>query len=362
MPPTLAEVNPRFNVARRLLGWYARHRRDLPWRPPRDHSHAPINPYTILVSEFMLQQTQVATVIPYFRRFMDRFPTLQALAAAKERQVLRLWQGLGYYRRARNLHAAAKKIAADFAGRVPHDPAILQTMPGIGRYTAGAVASLAYGARAPIVDGNVARVLCRLHLIRRDPRRPQTIRHLWQIAEQLLPRTRVGEFNSALMELGATLCTPGDPQCPLCPLRRYCRAAAAGLQRSIPTPRPSRPTPLVRRWTLCLSRRGRWLIEQRPPQGRWPGMWQFLTIPPLGPRPTPSQLRSRLGLRISPPRHIGQIRRALTHRRYVFDIFTADVDGTIPSVRPRRWLRLDQLHVYPLSRPQQQIAQLLAAL
>ncbi|HEX4055243.1 MAG TPA: A/G-specific adenine glycosylase [Tepidisphaeraceae bacterium] len=354
-----SQVNPRA-MSQSLLSWYERHRRDLPWRPPLGRT-SNVDPYAVLVSEVMLQQTQVTTVIPYFLRFMKAFATIGELAAAPEQQVLRLWQGLGYYSRARNLQAAAKKIVAEFGERIPFSAQGLMSLPGIGRYTAGAVASIAFGQRAPILDGNVARVLCRLDKIRSDPREPRTRQLLWQRAEQILPRSRVGQFNSALMELGATVCTPKRPHCPACPVRRFCQAAKAGLQDAIPPPRKSRPTPLLRRWTIGVSRANRWLIERRPNTGRWAGLWQFPTIEITDDDLTPAIVTRQIGLRVRDLRQIGQIRHALTHRRYIFNVFTARAraDGPCQTNRICRWIRPDELDQYPLSRPQLKIAEII---
>jgi len=326
--------------ARRLLAWYRRHRRELPWRAE------PVDPYHVLVSEAMLQQTQVATVVPYFERFVTQLPTLRALADADSQQVLRLWQGLGYYSRARNLQRAAQRIVAEFGGEIPCERDDLLSLPGVGRYTAGAIASIAFGRRTPILDGNVARVLCRLHCIEDDPRSKLVRERLWTLAEQILPTKHLGDFNSALMELGATVCTPRSPKCDVCPVRLHCRALARGLQESIPPPKKSRPTPIVHRRTFCIRLGRRYLIEQRPPTGRWAGMWQFIT---------------REGdmvndLKISQPRKIGQIRHTLTHRRYVFDVFlcqalTARLNG--------KWTTLEKLTDYPLPLPHLKIAQML---
>jgi A/G-specific adenine glycosylase len=346
---------PSKEFARRLLRWYDRSRRDLPWRQNADRP-GPLNPYHVLVSETMLQQTQVATVIPYYHRFLAKFPTIAALASAPEQEVLRLWQGLGYYSRARNLQAAAKEIVSKHDGQLPRKPDQLLTLPGIGRYTAGAVASIAFGSRAPILDGNVTRVLCRLDCIRADPRDRQIKELLWQRAEQILPTLRVGDFNSALMELGATVCTPRNPQCLICPVQKHCEALAAGLQGKIPVPKKTKPTPLVHRQTYCIRRGDKWLIERRPAKGRWAGMWQFVTVEPPEKRSKP-----KLPLAIHRPIRLGTVSHALTHRRYEFDVYMADTkNGDSPTDdRVRRWVTLEELEPYPLPRPHLRIVAML---
>jgi A/G-specific adenine glycosylase len=334
--------------SRRLLRWYDAHRRDLPWRM-KNGSRAVLDPYHVLVSEAMLQQTQVATVIPYFDRFIGRFPTIRALAEAEEQDVLRRWQGLGYYSRARNLHAAAKRIVREFGGEMPRTVAALRELPGVGRYTAGAVASIAFDCRAPIVDGNVARVICRIDRIESDPRDKHTLEILWRRAEQILPNARCGDFNSALMELGATVCTPRNPKCLICPVREHCEAQATGMQEQIPPPRKAKPTPLLRRDVLCIRDGEKWLIEQRPATGRWAGMWQFVTIP------------STKSSRANGQKQIAIITHGLTHRRYRFRVFTT---SHLPpehgdTSNGRVWVTLQELDAYPLPRPHVKIAQML---
>lgn len=347
---------------RRLLAWYDRHRRDLPWRRTAD-------PYHVLVSEAMLQQTQVATVIPYYRRFLERFPTISELANAPEQDVLRLWQGLGYYSRARNLQGAAKKVVAEHGGMLPATVEALRELPGVGRYTAGAVASIAFGTRAPIIDGNVARVLCRVDKIETDPRERETLETLWRRAEEILPDERVGDFNSAMMELGATVCTPRSPQCLICPVRDHCEAFAAGVQERIPAPRKTKPTPLHRRATFCIRRGEHWLIEQRPAKGRWAGMWQFVTIDAVNARAkksSPASLVRNLQLQLSRPRMVGTVAHGLTHRRYEFDVYACewagDEDAIDNAVAQRRWSTLEGLAEYPLPRPHLKMAEMLRAL
>ncbi len=242
-----------------LQRWYAVHGRDLPWRRSRD-------PYAVLVSEFMLQQTQVATVLPYYRRWLERFPDFGALARAKESEVLHAWQGLGYYARARNLHAAAKFVRQHFGGELPADLGL--RLPGVGRYTAGALASFAFDRSEPIVEANIARVLARLTNWR-DPIDTAAGRtHLWRTAEALLPMKGAREHNSALMDLGAMICLPRTPCCGACPVRRFCRAVEPALL-------PRKKTPPA---TVCLTERHAFtrqrnhiLLEQS--QLRWQGMW-----------------------------------------------------------------------------------------
>lgn len=348
---------------KKLLRWYDQHRRELPWRVPRNKGASGralgdvrIDPYHVLVSEAMLQQTQVATVIPYFHRFLERFPTIASLAAADEQDVLRLWQGLGYYSRARNLRAAARRVVAEHDGELPQTVKQLLELPGVGRYTAGAIASIAFDRRAPILDGNVIRVLCRTARIESDPREKETQEQLWVRAEEVLPAKRCGDFNSALMELGATVCTPRAPKCLLCPVRDHCRAQAAGVQEQIPRARQPRQTPLLRRNVYCIRRGDHYLVEQRPSKGRWAGMWQFVTLDAQQP---PRSAATHLRIKLSPPRHIGTVNHALTHRRYTFDVYACTVkhNGSDPS--PRRWTTLDRLCDYPLPRPHLKVAELL---
>jgi A/G-specific adenine glycosylase len=340
------------DFSRRLLGWYDIAHRDLPWRVRGVHPA----PYHVLVSEFMLQQTQVATVIPYFERFMRRFATLAELAAADEQEVLRHWQGLGYYARARNLLRCARQVVADHRGELPADIATLQTLAGIGRYTAGAISSIAFGKRVPILDANVTRVICRLDKIQADPKDRNVQAQLWRRAEEILPRKRVGDFNSALMELGALICTPRSPECLICPVRVHCQAFAAGLVDRIPVQQKKARSPLLRRQTFCIRRGGRWLIEQRPPTGRWAGMWQFITRPAESADPLP--------VKISHPQPIGDVSHSLTHRRYEFEVFACEITRKATRKPPEsmRWVTLVELAKFPLPRPHVLIADMVRRL
>ena len=260
------------SFAARLLAWHARHgRHDLPWQKRR-------TPYRVWVSEIMLQQTQVAIVIPYYRRFMARFPTAQSLADAPQDEVLHLWTGLGYYARARNLQRAAQLIQAEHGGRFPRDFPAVAELPGIGRSTAGAILALALGQRHPILDGNVKRVLTRHAALGGWPGAKPVETKLWALAESLTPKTRVADYTQAIMDLGATLCTRSRPRCDECPVAADCRARVLGQQARYPGSKPRKPTPERATRMLMLVAEGRVLLEKRPPAGVWGGLWGFPEI------------------------------------------------------------------------------------
>jgi A/G-specific adenine glycosylase len=253
-----------------VLAWFDREgRKNLPWQTKP-------TPYRVWVSEIMLQQTQVATVVPYFLRFMERFPSLQALAEAPEDAVLGHWSGLGYYARARNLRKAAQAVMRDHGGELPGDAAGLAGLPGIGRSTAGAILSLGLGVRAAILDGNVKRVLSRYAAVEGWPGDAPTARELWRVSEKLTPQARVADYTQAMMDLGATLCTRGKPDCPRCPVRAGCLALRLGLTAELPSPRPPKDLPARRCWMLVLRNgEGGFYLEKRPPAGIWGGLWSF---------------------------------------------------------------------------------------
>lgn len=258
-------------IRRKLLTWFDLHQRDLPWRRTRD-------PYAVWLSEMMLQQTQVATVIPYYEKFMKRFPTVNALAAADLDVVLQLWAGLGYYARARNLHRAAKIIATELGGVFPTSAKELKTLPGIGAYTAGAVASIAFNEKAPVVDGNVARVVARLFEIEADVRDGAGLDLIWRIAGRLLPNKRCGDFNQSLMELGATVCLPkASARCLTCPLRNECEALASGVVSSLPTRTRKAVNKNETHVVVAIQNHGKWLVVKRPQGGLWGGLWELPT-------------------------------------------------------------------------------------
>ncbi|MDD5034642.1 MAG: A/G-specific adenine glycosylase [Methylococcaceae bacterium] len=253
-----------------LLTWFEQEgRKHLPWQSEP-------TPYRVWVSEIMLQQTQVATVIPYFLRFMERFPALPALAEASEDEVLNHWAGLGYYARGRNLHKAARIISREYQGELPADLDRLAALPGIGRSTAGAIMSLGLGLRAPILDGNVKRVLSRYAAVDGWPGDTQTARELWRISEALTPVERVADYTQAIMDLGATLCIRGKPGCPRCPVSKGCLALRLRITAELPSPRPQRGIPVRSSYMLVLhDETGAFYLEKRPPLGIWGGLWSF---------------------------------------------------------------------------------------
>ena len=297
--------------AARILAWYDRHgRHDLPWqREP--------TPYRVWVSEIMLQQTQVATVIPYYERFMQRFPDVSSLALASGDEVLHHWSGLGYYARARNLHRAARQIMTVHEGRFPDRIDLVEGLPGIGRSTAGAILSLALGQRHAILDGNVKRVLARHRAVDGWPGRSAVARRLWALAEAETPEARVADYNQAMMDLGATLCTRGTPDCGRCPVGGDCEARRQGRQADYPGRRPRKGLP-VRAVQMLLLRdpRGRVLLERRPAPGLWGGLW---CLPELTPDADPVQWCRRQGLDA-----VGEA-LGLAPRRHTFSHFHLEI-------------------------------------
>ncbi len=346
-------------IARPLLQWYRKRARDLPWRKTRD-------PYAIWVSEIMLQQTRVQAVIPYYEQFLRRFPTVQKLARARIDSVLKLWEGLGYYSRARNLHEAAKQIVSRYDGRLPDTRAELLSLPGIGVYTAGAVASIAFGRQEPVVDGNVIRVLCRVFRIRKDPKQTETRKHIWSIARDLLPAIAPGDFNQALMELGAEVCLPQTPYCGACPLRRTCLARRHSEQTRLPVRRRKKPIPCYPVVVGVIERNGQILIDKRKPEGLLGGLWEF---PGGKKRPGESleealhrEVREEIGIRIRVDGLIATVNHTYSHFRIRLHAFGC----TYVSGTPRclgcyavKWVRPGDLGRYAFPAANNRIIQAL---
>ncbi len=298
----------------RLLTWYRAKRRDLPWRSTRD-------PYAIWISETMLQQTRVETVLPYYERFLAQLPTVRSLAEASEDQVLTLWSGLGYYRRARMLHAAARRVVSEHAARLPEGLEELRSLEGVGRYTAGAVASIAFGQRAALVDGNVARVFARLFAIRDDVKAAAGSARMWEIAERLVAEVPgdPGDWNQALMELGATVCTPREPRCGECPIADTCEGKALGIARQLPITAAKKAPVEMRRVALVLASTSSVLLARRRKAALFGGLWE----PPGAEveeqeKPALAGLARRLGLdavEVRALRLTGAVEHVLSHRR-----------------------------------------------
>jgi A/G-specific adenine glycosylase len=300
--------NALVHLQRGTLAWYRRERRDLPWRRTAD-------PYRIWISEVMLQQTRVETVRPYYARFLSRFPTVQALAGATEDEVLEQWSGLGYYSRARSLHRAARMVVEVHGGALPHDPALLAKLPGFGPYTTAAVGSIALGLDLAAVDGNIARVLTRWLCSEDDPREARVLGRLRRVAAALLPQGEAGDWNQALMELGATLCAPTSPNCGPCPAAAHCLARLAGREGELP-PRRKAPSRPVLRWAGALARKGEEvLLAKRPEEGLFGSLWELPTVQLEGEETEEEALRQRLGLGPGAQgRRVCEVVQILTHR------------------------------------------------
>lgn len=346
---------------RRLLKWYTQHQRDLPWRKSK-------NPYRVWVSEVMLQQTQVATVKDYFRRFIKEFPTVKKLASANEQQVLRLWEGLGYYRRARQLHAAAQQIVAEHGGRFPDDVETLQTLPGIGRYTAGAIVSIAFDRRASILEANTIRLLARLLAYREDPTKSAGQKLLWQTAEELLPRQDVSHFNQALMELGSLVCTPKNPSCAACPVSQHCAAYEAGLENEIPVAAAKKKFVDVREAAVVVRKRNQFLLRKCGEDQRWAGLWDFPRFEVEGQGPLFAQaeladkVREQSGISIRTATHLKTIKHGVTRYRITLDCYAANYhSGRLSSNGSEMcWTSKAQLSELPLSSTGRKIAELVS--
>lgn len=343
----------------RLFAWYAQYQRDLPWRRTRD-------PYRIWISETLLQQTQVTTVIPYYERFLARFPNVHALASAPLDAVLKVWEGAGYYARARNLHRAAHKIVQEYGGKIPDTVDELLTLPGVGRYTAGAVASIAFNRDAPILDGNVTRVLCRYFGIRDDPKSTATRAQLWQLAADLIPSGHARDFNQALMELGALVCVARQPRCDECPARRSCTARRLGIQNELPKRREKARPPHYEIGVGIIWKRGRVLIQQRKPEGLLGGLWEF----PGGKREGKESLvncvrrevQEELGIAVQVGAECAVVEHAYSHFSITMHAFMcAYVSGRVRlhSATAFKWVRPRDLQDYAFPAANRKIIKML---
>ena len=358
----MAEIPTPKEVGRRLLEWGKGVKRNFPWRQNRD-------PYVVWIAETMLQQTQVGTVIPYLERWLARFPTVHALAQASLDEVLKLWEGLGYYARARHVHKAAQEIVQRYGGVLPRNREDLLSLPGIGPYTAGAILSLAYGEDAPILDGNARRVLTRVFGVEGDPRKAAVQRELWTLAEDLIIPGRARAINEAIMDLGREICTPTSPACHLCPLADICVAYRTGRTGELPV-RPPRKRPPHYTVTagVVWDDQARILLARRPPEGLLGGLWEFPggkvepgeTLPECLKR----ELREELAIEVEVGRPVGVVEHAYSHFRITLHAFHCRLLRGEPQpigVAEFRWVRLEEIRQYPLSRADIKILELLEA-
>jgi len=348
----------RFQVARskrriqtQLLRWFELKGRDLPWRKTRD-------PYAIWISEIMLQQTQVATVIPYYKNFLKSFPTVRHLARADLSDVLRVWEGLGYYSRARNLHKAARTVVTLFNGKIPDTPEDLLSLPGIGRYTAGAILSIAFNREAPILDGNVKRVVARTFAIPGDPKEAKTEQKLWEISGALIPRGHASSFNQALMELGATVCTPKAPLCLICPLHDLCKARALGTPEGYPKKVARKKIPRVEAVSAVILRNGTVLISRRPPKGLLGGLWEFPNWETENGKDLKRALKTLLkkemavNAKVGDP--VGTLQHTYSHFKITLHVYYCRILG---GKAHGTWVSFRDLHRFPMSRLHRRIAE-----
>lgn len=346
-----------------LLSWYQQNARDLPWRS-RQAEDGQIQAYAVWVSEIMLQQTRVETVVPYFSRWMDQFPTIPALAAATQQAVLSAWEGLGYYSRARNLHHAAQIIQRDHNSQLPGELSALRKLPGIGPYTAGAIASIAFGMDEAALDGNIRRVLARLFDVTEPAKSPAGNKQLWNLAKANLPPGQAGAYNQALMDLGATICTPRTPNCPDCPITRMCQAKIRGVQAERPVLLARQPVPHYTVTAGVIQRQNEVLITQRPPDGLLGGLWEF-----PGGKLIPGEnlhdclkreISEELGVGIDILTALGTFRHAYTHFRVTLHAFTCRLaDNALPrplQVNDLRWVKPGELSGFPMGKIDRQIA------
>ena len=358
----LSQINA-VNFRRTLLRWFDAHARDLPWRRSKA-------PYHVWLSEILLQQTRVDQGTPYYERFIAAFPTVQDLAAAQEDAVLKLWEGLGYYARARNLLRAAREIVQK-GGAFPKTAEQWQTLPGIGRYTAGAIASIAFNERTPLVDGNVARVLCRVYNIRSLLTATETQAQLWSLAEHLVPIHRPGDFNQALMELGALVCLPRGPHCPECPLRQVCMAHQEGVEEQLPRRVAKKPIPHHELLVAFLSKAGKgkrehFLLVKRPSKGLLGGLWEFPACKQTS-DDSPEELllqylNSHLGIQGNIGELVGTVTHVYSHFRTTLHAYRCCFTSGTPVSKDHaevRWISAAELHTVSLTGASHKILELL---
>lgn len=362
----------------KLLAWYDVNKRTLPWR-----GHASRSAYAVWVSEIMLQQTRVETVIPYFEKWMRLFPNIRALADASEQDVLNAWEGLGYYSRARNLHKAAKIVAEQYNGEMPRDLDELRKLPGIGRYTLGAIASIAFGMDVAALDGNIKRVYARIFDISEPVDSTAGEKLLWQLADEYLPKGRAGDYNQALMDLGATICVPKNPRCLICPVMKLCQARQNGTQNERPVLLPKKDVPHYVNAAAVIIKRGNVLLAQRPSKGLLAGMWEFPNGRVNGDpaKGLPNALKTGYNLKVkvhrglraerrdsdrlsgsrsaNKPETLGAVEHGYSHFSVTVHVFRCEL-VSISKETNLKWVSLKELDSYPMGKIDRQIANMIA--
>ncbi|MEH7385522.1 A/G-specific adenine glycosylase [Bacillus sp. JJ1521] len=328
-----------------LIEWFEKEQRDLPWRRDQD-------PYKVWVSEIMLQQTRVDTVIPYFENFVSKFPTIEDLAKAEEEKVLKAWEGLGYYSRVRNLHAAVKEVAETYDGKVPNTVEEISSLKGVGPYTTGAILSIAYGIPEPAVDGNVMRVLSRILSVWDDIAKPKTRQLFEDIVREIISKENPSAFNQALMELGALICVPGNPACLLCPVQEHCKAFAEGVQKELPVKSKKKsPTAVSMAAVVLMDKEGRFLIHKRPEKGLLANLWEFPNHETISELQAPKeQLIEFIKNNYEVDSKIGQafttIQHVFSHLIWNITVFEGEIEGTVKETDSLRLVSLKELEEY----------------
>ncbi len=340
-------------IQSKLLLWFKKNKRDLPWRKTKD-------PYRIWISEIMLQQTQIGTVIPYYEKFLKTFPTVRSLASAELSKVLKVWEGLGYYSRARNLHRTAKIILNQFNGKIPDNPKDLISLPGVGRYTAGALLSIAFNKEGPILDGNVKRVLSRLFAISGVTQKTEKI--LWKYSASLIPKGHAGSFNQALMDLGATICTPKNPLCLQCPIKNLCKGYRLGEPERFPTRAFKKRIPHIEAVAAVIQKDGKVLLKQRPTKGLLGGLWEFPNWkieekqrPRLRLR-LRNYIKKKVGINVEVKNSLGTFKQTYSHFKHTLHVFHCQY---LNGRRKGGWVSIKKFNRLPMSRIHRRIAQVI---
>jgi A/G-specific adenine glycosylase len=334
-------------IQNKLLQWFTKNARDLPWRKTQD-------PYAIWVSEIMLQQTQVPTVIPYYQKFLKTFPTIRHLAKADLSKVLKIWEGLGYYSRARNLYYAAQIVLSHFRGKVPDSLKDLLSLPGIGRSTAGAILSFAYNKEAPVLDGNAKRVFSRLFAISGNPARGKVESFLWQISASLIPKDHSNPFNQALMDLGSMICTPKEPRCLSCPLKNLCQGYLSGKPERYPPRTIKKTIPHITAVSAIIEKDKKVLLHQRPPKGLLGGLWEFPNWKIEETERLGNYIKKEIGMNVKVKESIGTFQQTYSHFKLTLHVYHCQTSN---AKGKGRWVPIRKLPLFPMSRIHRRIAQ-----